>query len=243
MQHTQPYGGGGFWGVGLRGRFAGASSIEGTGSDEDWDDYGFLWLYSEADTETDVSIYDVDVYLVARPFDAAKSSFMKRFEFSLGLGYGEQNFNMSDANLSYEYDYGLDRGVVPGAISSYDLTISGPRLSLGTRFDFSPRIELSALLVYMPYIEATGDGNWMLRDYTFTQTAEGMAVSARFQADVLLTEHVGMYGAVHVSQFTADQNGEEAGHEFGDLPYSGEPIVGEITASTVGVEVGAFARF
>lgn len=242
LQYTQAANGG-YWGAGIRGSFAGASGIEGTGTDEDWDDFGYLWLYSESDTEVDVSIYDIDLYLVTRPFDPAKSSFMKRFEFSLGLGWGEQRFEMLDSNMSYKYDYGLDRGVVSGEISSYDLTVNGVRLSMGTRFDFSDRIDLSAELVWMPYIKAKGEGNWILRDYLFTQTADGMGLSARVQADVLLTSNAGLYGAMQASQFTADKNGLESGHEAGDLPYSGESIVGEITASTIAFEIGGFARF
>lgn len=228
-------------GLGVRGRYGASPGAEGTGSDRDWDDAGQPWLYSEADSESDISFWDADVYLILRPFRATSSP--QTVQLTLGLGWGEQQADTTDQNLRYAYDYGQTVGRVDGLIGRYDLHMSGPRISAGVSIDLSEKLQLSSQLVWMPWLEAEGDGDWVLREYTFTQTAEGQGLQLQIQMDYALTETLNAFVSIEATSLVADEQGSESGQGTQVPPYENKPIVNEITHSSASLEIGLTKRF
>jgi len=226
------------WGLFVRGRYAGALSYDGTSKDSDFLDFPNIRSdYSESDSSADVSIWDVDAFLDFRPFREKEEQFLRTLSLGFFAGYGGQSFDYSDKNLDASYDYGLTRFTVPGPVSTYKFDFTGIRV--GARAAFRPmnEIEIAVEGTWIPNLEAEGDGQWLLRNYTFQQSADGMGVILDIKARCRVWEQLSVFGGVRVVSLIADKRGKETGNEDG-MAYEGWPIVPQITAEYSGFEVG-----
>lgn len=226
------------WGAFVRGRYAGAISYDGTSKDSDFLDFPNIRSdYSESDSSADVSIWDVDVLLDFRPFREREEPFIRSLSLGFFAGYGAQSFDYSDKNLDAAYDYGMTRFFLPGPVSTYKFDFSGIRV--GARAAFRPlrEIEIAVQGTWMPTLEAEGDGNWLLRNYTFQQTADGTGVILDITARCRVWKQLSVFGGMRSVSLIADQHGKESGIEDG-TSYEGWPIIPQITAEYSGFEVG-----
>ena len=219
--------------VGVRGSYAQSGDLSGTSTDTDYDFFGFKQHYSESDNEGEATIWSADLMLLVRPFAAVEAGLL--------AGYGEHSYAFEDSDLHYEYEYGTDVGFVPGPVSTYDVDFTGPRVGvIGTVMPLA-RLSLSAEWIHIPALEAKADAVWMLRDYPFSQEAEGSGHMVKVTASYRLLENLDLFvGFRWVSLIAED--GTEDGILDGEY-YEGEDIVEEITSEYVAAEIGASLRF
>lgn len=211
----------------LRARFAHSLQLEGTSSDTD---YGIYENYSESDSSGTVLLWDVDLLLL-HPVNP-------NFRLGAFAGIGSQNFKYEDSNL---VNYSPESFSVSGPNATYDVVFDGLRFGVLGEADVGKAFTLSAELSLTPFLRADADGNWILRDFTFQQEAEGMGWSGKVTAEYRIHRRLSVYGAAGFTSLVTE-DGTEDGSESGDSFYN-EPAVREITGTYASFELGLKGRF
>lgn len=215
----------------VRGRYAHSISINGASTDTDWTG-SQRRVYSEADSEATVQMWDVDI------------RFMQPVSESLRiggfLGYVSQEFDYDDTNLKMTFPY---YHAISGPVSTYDLKFKGARIGGAVMWNIARRLSLNGEASVIPLLSADADAMWKLRDYPFQQKSDGVGFEAKAQLDYDLMDNFSVFTAVRYGSMIADRNGKEGGVADGEYPYSDEPLVDEMTSRYFGVEVGINGMF
>jgi hypothetical protein len=216
----------------VRGRFARSLVVEGDTKDTDYDRRGRTAIYSVCDGDGTVTLGDADL-LFLQPVGA-------RVAVGGFAGYGWQRFDYENRNLRQKEPARYDRG---GLVSTYEVTFQGPRFGGLGRWEILRGFFLTGEATIWPYVAARADADWVLRDYTFDQEADGWGAGAKVRTTYAFTDTLAVFGGMHITALVADRNGQESGQEGGKPAYHDQPWVREITSQYAGFDLGAMLTF
>jgi hypothetical protein len=127
-----------------------------------------------------------------------------------------------------------------GLAGTWDHEVKAARLGARTELPLIGRLSVAAdaaLLVG----RAEGEGNWMLREYTFQQKADGTGIDATLALRYRPIEDLTLEVGGRYYEFDAD-SGTEDGQQP-DYEYTNEGIVEEITVDQIGWFLGVAYEF
>lgn len=223
--------------LGFRAQY-GTGDAEGVSFDTDWvhPSDTALWLKTESDSDADIEWYSVDVGWWL-PFGGPDPD----FGVELFAGYFKNKVHFAENNIRVLEDpFSLTSGDFEGLVSTWDFELKAARLGARTEVPLLSWLSLNAEVAVL-IGRAEGEGNWMLREYTFQQKADGTGVDAILALVFCPTENLAIQAGGRYYAFDGN-DGTESGNEAGD-EYHDVGIVEEITIDQLGWFVGVSYSF
>ena len=153
------------WRIG--GTLGGGQIEDGKNTDTDWYEATalgeeFVFSESESDTEGDVMLYNIDVYLrLNELFDQKKM----KSQWDLIVGYQYYEDDLSDKNGVQTMIDGESVNIpFEGLDDTYTFEWSAIRLGLRGEYPWNKQITLKGSAVYFAAVDYEGEGYWNLRD-------------------------------------------------------------------------------
>jgi len=227
-------------GVSVRARHARSIRVNVTSTDTDWDSLGIVGDYSESDCEADISMWDIDA---AFSVHIPQHTIPVTLDIGALAGYGVQSFGFTDTNLHVTVsDHSQTDYYRSGVNAYYNMEIRYGRLGAFGHMLTHEKLRCYLEATYVPYLEASGDAYWVLREYRFWQAAGGKGYTLTVRADYDIWDYLSISTSLRRVSLVADDDGLQGGALPGDH-YEDDPILSEITSKYFGVEVGAALRF
>lgn len=215
----------------VRGRYARSLSVSGTSKDTDYYPDGGTWIYSECDNDATVREWD------------AEAAFLQPVGDTLLLGgfagYGERAYDFEDTNLVMSRPVHHTHA---GPVATYDMKFTGIYLGAMGRWAIYRGLSIEGRMALIPFLKASGDALWILRDYPFSQTAEGLGASVSARLSYAFNRYFSVFLGARWTRLDADSKGRESGSVDGET-YSDEPWVRNITASYFTADSGCRLNF
>jgi hypothetical protein len=228
------------FGTSLKGRYAHSMQISGTSIDTDCDSLGTMSVYSEADCEGDIIMWDIDATFFVR---IPQQRIPVTLEVGALAGYRVQRFDFTRKNLHVTLSDGRPTNRhYQGVSSYYNMDLRSGRVGLFGDMRTREKLRYYLEVTYVPYLEASADALWVLRDYPFWQEAEGKGYTLTLRTSYTMWGRLSVLMGFRLVSLVADQGAVEGGVLDG-IPYENEPFVSEITSKYFGIEVGAVLRF
>jgi hypothetical protein len=223
-------------GTSLRARYARSIRVNGTSTDTDWDSLGTMSVYGECDCDADIIMWDIDVVLFVH---VLQQRIPVALELGVLMGYGGQRFEFTDTDLHVTLSDGRRTDRHYGGVSSYyNMELRTGRVGLFADMRTRERLMCYLEAAYVPYLEASADALWVLRDYPFWQKAEGTGYTLSLSASYTVWGRLSLFSSLRRASLVADRGAVEDGVLDG-VRYEDEPYVSEIT----GIEAGVVLRF
>lgn len=212
--------------------YAFSQDIDGTTRDYDW-----LWsdplplVYAETDTDADSDLFNANVYYRLWAWGPRNS-------VDLFFGYQNQQHSFTNNNVRILIP---EIYSVSGRVAEYDMEFNGVRAGLRMEMAIAPKFSVMANLAFLPYVDVDTDGKWLLRDLTFSQSADGYGLDFDLLLEFEIMRNVSLVGGVKYV-FLRATDGEESGMEAG-IPYGPFGVVDEIESDQFGGTAGVLVRF
>lgn len=209
-----------------------SQNIDGTTTDYDW-----VWsdprplVYAETDTDADSDLFNANVYYRLWGWGPRNS-------VDLFVGYQNQQHSFTNNNVRILIP---DIYSASGRVAEYDMEFNGVRAGLRMEMAIAPKFSVMANLAFLPYVDVDTEGKWLLRDLTFSQSADGYGVDFDLLLEFEIMRNVSLVGGVKYV-FLRATDGEESGTEAG-IPYGPFSVVDEIESDQFGGTAGVLVRF
>ena len=224
--------------LGFRVQYA-TGDADGLTIDTDWEHPAdpSRWLRTESDTEADADLWSIDVGW----WLSFGGSHPER-GVELFAGYWHHTADFVDDNiriLEDPYDlYAWDTYV--GRISTYNIEVEAARLGARTELPIASKVSIGAELAVL-LGTARGEGNWLLREYTFQHEADGTGFDITLAVRYSPIPNLTIQAGGRYLQFEG-----EKGTEDGQQPayeYVEEGILDEISIDQLGWFLGVSYEF
>lgn len=224
--------------LGFRVRYS-TGDAEGLCIDTDWEHPAdpSLWLKTESDAEADSDIWSVDV---GWWLSFGGSHPERGIELFVGYWQHKADFVVNNIRL-LEDPYDLYGGeTYEGLVSTWDLEVEAARLGARTELPLVGRLSVAAEIAVLVG-RAKGEGNWMLREYTFQQKSDGTGFDALLTLRYAPVKNLAIELGGRFYEFNGGK-GPGSGQQP-DYEYTDEGIVDEITVDQLGWFLGVSYTF
>jgi len=209
-----------------------SENIEGTTRDWDrvWYDPEPL-VYAEADTDADSDFLTANFYY-------RLWGWPRRNSLDVFLGYHQQenSFSNSDVRLLTPVYF-----TAAGKVAEYEMDFKGVRAGLRMDVALSRRFAVRGNLAVIPYADFDATGNWLLRDLSFSQSADGYGFDFDLYLDFEIARNVDLLVGLKYLYLRAT-DGEEWGTAQG-VPYGPSDVVDEVESDQFGGTAGVLLKF
>jgi len=209
-----------------------SEDIDGTTKDWDW----VSWdpeplIFAESDTDANSDFFNANVYYRLWGWGPRNS-------VDVFVGYHNQEHSFTNRNvriLTPEFF------TASGKVAEYEMKFNGVRAGLRMEMALAQRLSILANVAFIPYLDVDTDGRWVLRDISFSQSADGYGVDFDLLLEVEITQNVSLIGGFKYMCLRAT-DGEESGFAQG-IPYGPFDVVDEIESDQFGGTAGVLVRF
>lgn len=209
-----------------------SQDIEGTTRDWDWVEFDPQPLiYAEADTEAESDFLSANVYY--RLWGGGPRNSVDVF-----VGYHRQENSFTNSNVRVlipEYF------TVAGKVAEYEMDFRGVRAGVRMDVALSRRFNLRANFAAIPYADFDADGRWLLRDLSFSQSADAYGVDFDLYLDFEIARNVDLIAGIKYLYLRAT-NGQETGSSQG-VTYGPSDVLDEVQSDQFGGTLGVLLKF
>jgi len=209
-----------------------SEDIDGTTKDWDWVAFDpEPLIYAESDTDADSYFLSANVYYRLWAWGPRNS-------LDVFIGYHGQENSFTNNNVRV-----LTPGyfTAAGKVAEYEMDFKGVRVGLRMDVALAPRFSLRGNLAFIPYADFDTEGKWLLRDISFSQSAEGYGVDFDLCLDFEIARNIDFIAGIKYLYLRAT-DGEESGLAQG-LPYGPSEVVDEIESDQFGGTAGLLVKF
>jgi len=209
-----------------------SSNIDGTMRDWDWVRYDpEPLIYAETDTDAECDFLSANIYYRLWGWGPRNS-------LDVFAGYHSQENSFTNRNV---------RVLTPvyftaaGNVAQYEMDFKGARAGVRMDVALSPRFTVRGNFAFIPYVDFDATGKWLLRDISFSQSADGYGFDFDLCLDFEVARNIDLTAGVKFLYLRAT-DGEESGYAQGQ-PYGPSDVVDEVESDQFGGTVGVLVKF
>jgi GNAT superfamily N-acetyltransferase len=203
-------------GFGVHLRYGSSGDVDGTVVDTDyaWDltPREFIKSLSTSDGESMFLTIDLSYCLVG---DQTRSS--GRLDVFGGYQMQDSTFEVSDVHTIIAFAEPVDY-TEGGLAATYDMEFYGVRAGIRGELPVGRSSTISGYVAVLPFVQADGFGQWMLREKTLNHDATGWGLDVLVRYEYAVSPNVRLWGGVGYTRLKGTQGTDD------QFEFSGEPI-------------------